>query len=231
MLRLVQIANTLPISMPCDPSAEFQPGMLAQLTVMGNQVVVTVSNGLAPIGIIDDIRVKAFTSNVWDETVIAPVANPIIGTNNQLVNATDIKIELINPNILPSSFISIPVSVQLIPRNGVVVFPAGTPLNFDLTGSGTPNAIKTNVRYTYQIPNIIGDDSTVGSNRISLWIYRGLYETDQFETSASYQVNSNLFCSELGLLTSRQPFPEAPSIGICTAPPNAIMSTLQFMWL
>lgn len=230
MLRLVQIANTLPISMPCDPSAEFQPGQLAQLTVMGNQVVVTVSNGLAPIGIIDDIKVKAFTSNVWDEQVIAPAVG-IMGPNNQLVSATDIKIELANPNILGSSFISIPVSVQLIPRNGVVVFPAGTPLNIDIGGTGIPNAIKTNVRYTYQIPNIIGDDSTQGSNRVSIWIYRGLYETDQFETSASYQVNSNLFCSEMGLLTTRQPFPNAPGIGIVTAPPNTILSTLQFMWL
>jgi hypothetical protein len=230
MLRLVQIANTLPISMPCDPSAEFQPGQLAQLTVMGNQVVVTVSNGLAPIGIIDDIKVKAFTSNVWDEQVIAPAVG-VPGPNNQLVSATDIKIELANPNILGSSFISIPVSVQLIPRNGVVVFPAGTPLNIDIGGTGTPNAIKTNVRYTYQIPNIIGDDSTQGSNRVSIWIYRGLYETDQFETSASYQVNSNLFCSEIGLLTTRQPFPNAPGVAIVTAPPSAILSTLQFMWL
>jgi hypothetical protein len=231
MLRLVQIANTLPISMPCDPSAEFQPGQCAQLTVFGNQVVATVSNGLAPFGLIDDIRTKAFTSNAWDETVIAPVSNPIAGPNNTLVSPVDIKIELINPNIMASSFISIPVPVQLIPRNGVVVFPAGTVLNFDLTGSGTPNAIKTNVRYTYQIPNIIGDDSTAGSNRISIWIFRGLYETDQFETNQSYQVNSNLFCSELGLLTTRQPFPTAPSIALVTAPPNALMSTIQFMWL
>ena len=56
MLRLVQVGNSLPASFICDPSAEFQPGQVAELTVIGNQVMATVSNGTAPIGIIDDIK-------------------------------------------------------------------------------------------------------------------------------------------------------------------------------
>ena len=230
MLRLLAAGNSLPYSWPLDVSAEFEPGMLAQLTVQGNQVVATVSNGSAPIGIIDDIRTKAFTSTSWDETVVVP-ATGVPGPNSQLVTPIDIKYELNNPNILPNSFISIPVPVQLIPRNGVIVFPAGTPLNYDFLGTGSFNAIKTNVRYTYQIPNIIGDDSTAGSQRVTIWYTRLLAETDKFETNQMYRVNDNLFVNEFGMLTTRQVAPNYPAVALCIAPPSAIISTLQFLLL
>lgn len=230
MLRLIQVGNSLPYSVMVDPSAEFQPGMILQMTVIGNQAMGTVSNGSAPIGIIDDIKTRAFTSTAWDETIIVPVANPAI-VNGIPVAPYDIHYEMVNPNVLSSSFVSIPVDVQLIPRNGVVVFPQGTPLNYDLLGTGTPNAIKTNVRYTYQIPNIIGDDSTQGSKRVTFWFTRLLAETDQFETNQIYPVNAPLFVSELGLLTTRQPAPNYPSIALVTAPPSPILATLQFMWM
>lgn len=219
----------IPYSWPVSQSAEFVPGMLAGLTVEGMQVVATVSNGTAPIGIIDDIKTKAFNSTAWDEPVVVPAAGVMSG--GQLITPIDIMTTLQNPNIIPSSFVSIPVDVQLIPRNGVIVFPAGTPLNYDLAGTGQPNAIKTNVRYTYQIPNIIGDDSTFASRRVSVWISRMLAETDQFETNQVYKLSAPLFCSEQGLLTSRQPAPNYPSIAVVTAPPNALLSSLQFLFL
>lgn len=230
MLRLSQVGNSLPFSYPVDPSAEFEPGHCAQLTVIGNQVMCTVSNGTAPFGIIDDIKTKAFTSVSWDETVIT-VATGVVGPDNNLVTPVDIKLELNNPNVLPQSFISIPVDVQLIPRNGVVVFPAGTPLNYDLLGTGQPNAIKTNVRYAYQIPNIVGDDSTQGSNRVTVWFTRLLGETNMFETNQIYPVNANLFVSEIGLFTTRQPAHNYPAVGIVTGPPSPILGTLGFLWL
>lgn len=230
MLRIVQAGNSLPFSWPVDPSAEFEPGMIAQLTVIGNQVMATVSNGSAPIGIIDDIKTKAFTSTSWDETIVQ-AATGVDNGSGQLVTPVDIKVELNNPNILPASFISIPVDVQLIPRNGVVIFPAGTPLNYDLLGTGEPNAIKTNVRYTYQIPNIIGDDSTQGSHRVTVWFQRMLAQTDKFETNQVYPLNGNLFVSEIGLLTTRQPAPNYPAVAIVTAPPTPILGMLEFLWL
>lgn len=230
MLRLIQTGNSLPFSWPVDDSAEFQPGQACQLTVIGNQVMATVSNGSAPIGIIDDIKTKAFTANSWDETLVVP-ATGVPGPNNTIITPVDIKVELNNPNILPQSFISIPVSVQLIPRNGVVVFPAGTVLNYDLLGTGSPNAIKTNVRYTYQIPNIIGDDSTQGSKRVTVWFQRFLGECDMFETNQVYPLNANLFVSELGLLTTRQPAPNYPAVAIVVSPPTPLLATLGFLWL
>jgi hypothetical protein len=230
MLRLIATGNSLPYSLPCDPSAEFQPGMVLQTTVIGNQVVGTVSNGTTPLGVIDDIKVKAFTAVAWDETIVVP-ATGVPNNAGQLITTAEIKVELNNPNVLASSFISIPVPVHLIPRNGVVVFPIGTILNFDLLGTGTPNAIKTNVRYTYQIPNIIGDDSTQGSGRVSFWYQRMILETDQLETNQVYPLNANLFVSELGLFTTRQPAPNYPSVGIVMAPPSPILGSLQLMWL
>lgn len=229
MLRIVQAGNSLPFSWPVDPSAEFQPGQIAQLTVIGNQVLATVSNGSAPIGIIDDIKTRAFTSTSWDETIVAPATGVL--NNGQLVTPIDIKVELNNPNVLPASFISIPVDVQLVPRNGVIIFPAGTPLNYDLLGTGTPNAIKTNVRYTYQIPNIIGDDSTQGNNRVTVWFQRMIFQTDQFETNQIYPLNANLFVSELGMLTTRQPAPNYPAVALVSAPPSPILGFLEAIWL
>ncbi len=231
MLRIVFTASPIAYSWPVDPSAEFEPGMVCQLGVEGNRVVGTVSNGTAPIGIIDDIKTKAFSATSWDEEIWVPVTNAVVGPNGNLITPLDIKAELANPNIVASSFVSRPVRVQLIPRNGVIVFPAGTELNFDAIGSGTYNAIKTIVRYTYNIPNIVGDDSTQGSGRVSVWIHRFIGQTDKYETNQVYPINANLFVSEEGLLTTRQPMPNYPSVAIVTASPNSLLGSLEFMWL
>jgi len=228
MLRLVQVGNALPASFIVDPSAEFQPGQIAELTVIGNQVMATVSNGTAPIGVIDDIKTKAFTNVSWNEVVIVPaVGTP--GPGGVLVTPIDIKAELKKPNIVSSSFTST-VNVVLNPVNGVITFVAGTPLNFDLTGSGTPNAIRTIVNYTYQVPNIPGDDSTQGSGRVTVWFNRMFFQTDQYETNQQYPVRANLYVSEAGFLTTRRPSSVHPAVGMVTAPPTPINPMLEVLW-
>lgn len=231
-LRIISPGDALPYSWGISSSCTFESGTIMQLVVEGNGIFASVSNGLAPIGIADDHKSKAFTANSWDETVLATNIQDITtGPNNTIITTRDIKMELENPNVVPSSFVSTMVPVQLIPRNGVIVFPAGTVLNYDMSGGGFPDSIKTNVRYTYQIPNIVGDDTTAGSHRVTVWFGRGLYEVTTFETNQQYFVNSNLFVSEQGLLTTRQPTPNHPSVAICTAPPTAMISSLQFLWL
>jgi len=232
MLRLVQVGNTLPVSFICDPSAEFQPGQLAELTVIGNQVMATVSNGTAPIGIIDDIKTKAFTNVSWNETVIVvAVGVPGVGPRGPtIVTPVDIKAELRKPNIVPSSFAST-VDVLLNPINGIITFVAGTELNLDLNGSGTPNAIKAIVNYTYMVANIPGDDSTAGSGRMTVWFERMFFQTDQFETNQQYPVRANLYCSEIGFLTTRRPSLIHPAIAMVTAPPmpmNPLIEALLY---
>jgi len=228
MLRLVQVGNTLPASFICDPSAEFQPGQIAELTVIGNQVMATVSNGTAPIGVIDDIKTKAFTNVSWNEVVIVPAVGVPNGSGS-LVTPIDIKAELKKPNVVPSSFNST-VNVYLNPINGVITFLAGTLLNYDLMGTGQPNAIRTIVNYTYQVANIPGDDSTQGSGRITVWFNRMFFQTDQYETNQQYPVRANLFVSEIGFLTTRKPSPIHPAVAMVTAPPTPMNASLECLW-
>ncbi len=228
MLRLTHIGNSQPVSFICDPTAEFEPGMIAELTVIGNQVMATVSKGTAPIGVIDDIRTKSFTAVSWNEVVIMPVAG--ILNSGVLVAATDVKAELKHPNISSSSFNST-VNVTLNAINGVITCLAGTPLNFDLTGTGTPNAIRAIVSYTYQVANIPGDDSTQGSGRITVWYQRMFFHTNKYETNQQYPVRANLYVSEAGLLTTRKPGANYPSVAMVTAPPTPINTFLEAMWL
>lgn len=229
MMRLVWYSKALPASMICDPSVEFQPGMVAQLTTIGNQVMVTVSNGMAPFGIIDDIRTKAFTAISWNETVILPVTG-VLNSSNQLVLAQEAMTTLRFPNVVKSSFIST-VRCELNEVNGVIKFLPGTVLNYDIDEDGNPDAIKAIVNYTYNIPNTPGDDSTIGSGKVTVWFDRMIFQTDQFETNQAYPVNAPLFCSEKGLFTTRKPSPNHPAIAMVTAPPGpSANSMLELLW-
>jgi len=231
MLRIVQIGNSMPFSFPVQTGAEFQPGQVAQLVLEGNQVFCGVSDGITPIGIIDDVKTNAFTTTAINEVVIAGPVVGVPGPNNILVIPQDIKAELENPNVIISSFTSYPVDAELIPRNGVIVFLAGTALNFDADGDGIPDSIRTTVSYTYQVPNVPGDDSTKGSNRVTVWFQRGIFQTDQFETSQRYSLNANLFVNEEGKLTTRKPSDKHPGVAIVTGPPVSLNSMLEFIWL
>jgi hypothetical protein len=229
-LKIVQIGNAIPVSYPVDPVAEFEPGMIAQLYLRGNNLVCGVSDGRAPFGIIDDFKTRAFTAPSIDEEVIVPVLSAV-EEGGQLVTTVDLKWELRNPNIIPSSFITSPVDVALIARNGVVLFPAGTVLNFDFDGDGIPDSIRTIVSYTYQIPNVSGDDSTLGSGHVTVWFQRGIFQTDMYETNQRYPLNSILFVSENGRLTTSQPNEDYPGVAMVTGPPTAAFGTLEFVWL
>lgn len=228
MLRLVQYGNAMPASFICDPSVQFQPGMIAELTVQGNQVVATVSNGTAPIGIIDDIRTNAFSTASWNEEVVVPAVG-VPGPGGSLVTPVDIKAELLNPHIRQNSFNST-VNVVLNAKNGIVTFLAGTELNYDAIGSGTPNAIRAIVNYTYYVPNVPGDDSTAGSNRITIWYDRMFFQTDQYETNQQYAVRANIYVSEEGLITTRKPSSYHPAVGMVTAPPSPFNSFVEALW-
>ncbi|HLG28369.1 MAG TPA: hypothetical protein VI423_11330 [Paenisporosarcina sp.] len=195
---------------------------------MGNQIVCGVSDGTAPIGIIDDIKTKSFSAASVDEVVVVQTVGVV--SNGVLVTPTDIKTELLNPNVVARSFMS-SIDVELIERNGVIVIPTGTPLNFDEAGSGTPDSVRVVVNYTYQVPNVPGDDSTQGSGRVTVWFQRIIAQTNQFETNQRYPVNANLFVSERGLLTTRMPSKDHAAIAIVTAPPTSIQGSLEFMLL
>lgn len=202
--------------------------MVAELVVIGNQIMATVSNGTAPLGIIDDIKTRAFTNVSWNEEIYVPAVG--VNSNGRLVTPIDVKAELKKPNVLASSFTST-VNVVLNATNGVVTFLAGTPLNIDLTGSGSFNGIKAVVNYTYQVANVPGDDSTVGSGRMTVWFNRMFAQTDQYETNQQYPVRANLFVSELGFLTTRRPSAIHPAVAMVTAPPTPMNTMIEFLYL
>lgn len=228
MLRLIQISNSLPSSFIVDPTAEFLHGQMAQLTVLNNQVVATVSDGTAPIGIIDDVNTKAFSAVVWEEVIIQP-ATGVLNSGNILVTPIDIKAELKKAYIVPKSFQST-VDVVLNATNGVIKFLAGTPLNYDMGGTGTPDSIRTVVSYTYQVANIPGDNSTFGSGRMTVWVNRMFFQTDQYETNQTYRVGANLYCSETGLFTTRRPSSIHPAVGMVTGPPTSSNTFMEGLW-
>ena len=229
-LKIVQVGNALPVSYPVDPVAEFEPGMIAQLYLRGNNLVCGVSDGSAPFGIIDDFKTRAFTAPSIDEEVIVPITSAV-EQGGYLVTTVDVKWELRNPNIIPSSFITAPVDVALIPRNGVILFPAGTALNFDFDGDGIPDSIRTIVSYIYQIPDVSGDDSTLGSGHVTVWFQKGIFQCDCYETNQRYPLNSILFVSENGRLTTSQPNDNYPGVALLTGPPTSSFNMIEFMWL
>lgn len=202
--------------------------MIAELTVIGNQVMATVSSGTAPLGIIDDIKTRAFTNVSWNEVIVVPAVG-VVGPGGQLVTPIDIKAELRKPNIIPSSFNST-VNVVLNPVNGIITFLAGTPLNIDIQGNGQLSGIRTIVNYTYMVANIPGDDSTQGSGRVTVWFNRMFFQTDQYETNQQYPVRANLYVSEHGFLTTRRPSTIHPAVGMVTAPPTPMNPMLECLW-
>lgn len=233
MLRILEQGNSMPFQWPVDPSAIFESGAAASLTVIGSQIMATTSNGMGFIGVFDDVKNQSFTAVSWDEEIIVTpsASNLTVNGSSQISIISEVRAELENPNVDGNYFISSPVEVELIPRNGVIVFPAGTVLNYNLAGGDDMDSIRTIVRYPYQIPNVIGTDTTFASQRVTVWFQKMIFETDQFEVNQEYMVMSNLFINERGLFTTRQILPNSPIVAICTAPPSMINPNIQAMLL
>lgn len=229
MLRTIQVGNSLPFSYPVDGTSTFQPGQIGQLKLFGNDIVAGLSDGTAPFGIIDDIRTTAFTQPSIDEIVIIRAVG-IEDSYGNYVTVADAKQELLNPNIVGSSFVADYENLILNKINGILTAPAGSILNFDLDGDGKPDSIKTIVSYVYKVPDVPGEDTTIGSNRLTLWFFRGIFETDQFDPFQRYPINAPLFVNESGLLTTKQITPNHPPVGMTTGPPSALVNTIQFLW-
>ena len=230
MLKVIHTGNAMPMSLPVDPTAEFEPGMFAQLGLIGNDIVGSVSDGTAPLGIIDDVRTTAFTKAQVDEVVVATAQAIEVNSNGYRVNAEDLTGILEFPNIVENSFTST-ISVILNTVNGVVTIPAGTVLNHDSDGDGEYDSFRVIVNYIYRVAGTPGDDTTVGSGRITLHYQRGIYATDQFDTTQVYPVNATLYVGLDGKISSKQPTANHPGVAVCTGPPSASIGTIEFMLL
>lgn len=233
MLKTIHIGNTLPTNWPADPTVEFQAGMFAQLKVIGNEILASVSDGTAPIGIIDEVRTSSFTRNQIDEIVqiSVPSQSVTINSNGKLVSSVETNSPLSNPSIIKSSFTCNMRGIILNHINGIVTVPAGTELNYDFDGDGENDGFKIIVSYVYKFVSKLGDDTTLGSGRMTVWYQRGIFETDQFDTTAIYPINATLYVGLDGKLTTQQPTENHPGVAICLAPPSSVNTTIQFMLL
>lgn len=232
MLRVIHSGNAMPMSMPVDPTAEFQPGMFAQLKVIGNDIVAGVSDGTAPLGIIDDVRISAFTKAQVDEIVQIEVdiSNITVDSNGKRVNSIDVSSPLEYPHLIQSSFTST-ISGYLNFVNGIITIPAGTELNYDFDGDGLNDGFKIVCNYIYRVTNKPGDDTTLSSGRVTLHYQRGIYATDQFDTTQAYPLNVTLYIGLDGILTSKQPTENHPGVAVCTGPPSSTNGTVEFLLL
>lgn len=228
MLKTIMIGTGRPVSYPVDPNSTFQPGMIAQLKTIGNDVVMGVSDGRAPFGIIDDIKDTAFTRPVIDEIIVIEPTLVNFDGYNYTAGSDSLK-ELKYANIVDSSFVIDVPGLSLNPINGVLHMPAGTVLNYKTPESSTINALRAKARYSYYVPNIPGEDSTLGSARITVWFTTGIFQTDQFEM-VPYQINATLFVSENGKLTTEKTLPNQPGVAMVVVPPSAHSPVLEFKW-
>jgi hypothetical protein len=74
-------------------------------------------------------------------------------------------------------------------------------------------------------------DGLGNSDRITVWHRRGLFETDQYDTTQLYREGDSLFAGRDGRLTTQQK-PEQQEVAICTtAPTAAALNLLTFLWL
>lgn len=230
MLKVIQSGNTLPISYPVDVSSTFQPGQIGQMKLVGQDIVVGLSDGTAPLGIIDDIRTRAFTQTIYDEVVILRGVD-IETDGYNFYTGSDVKQELKNGGLLANSFVADYDELILNPINGILTLPAGSKLNWDENGDKLNDSVKTIVNYVYQVPNLPGDDTTIGSNRITIWFQRGIFATDQFDPIQRYPLNATLFVNEEGKFTTKQLTENHPGVAMVLGPPSALDGTLEFLWL
>jgi len=202
--------------------------MIAGLIEMGGDIFVSVSDGcnVPPIGIIDDVKTEAFSKPSMDERVFIAATGVSDGYGN-LISTVDVMGFLNSTNIIPSTFVS-SMDVLLNPRNGVVQVPAGSILNQVDPGDPHKTGFEVFVSYAYQIPDLPGEDTTAGSGKVSVHIFRGIYSTDQFDPVVEYPLMAPLFCGRDGRVTTE---PNGPIVAIVTAPPSVLINEIEFMWL
>lgn len=197
-----------------------------------NDIVCGTSTGLSPIGIIDDVRQSAFiTTQVDEEVIFGPdlIGAPDVVPGG-LITTHDVMTTLQNPSIVKHSFVSdYPVIINY--KNGVAKIPKGSFLNYASVAGGGLDSIRIIVSYAYQVPDLPGEDTTVGSGRITVWCFRMVASTDQYDTTMGYPLNCPLYCGLDSKFTSKQPTPNHPQIAICIGPPTAINNMLDFIFL
>lgn len=199
MLKIIESSNSLPQSFIVNKDAQFQPGQIAQLfLIKNNSVECSTSDGINPIGIIDDIKTLYFSKNVIKENHTLNKSDfQSIDNNNHYKTTNDIEIRLDNGNIIDDYF-HCNIPGKLSAKRGIFTIAKNSMIQID--------EFVTYFSYKCKISNIPGDDSTLGTNRVTVWNSSGLvFETDQFDPTQDYK-NEILYADTNGLFTSKQTY-------------------------
>jgi len=212
---------------PIDPSAVFEPGQIGGLIDIGGDTFATVSDGqtIPPFGIIDDINTTAFRRPVIDDITFVPSVG-IADGYGKTVNPTPVMGKLRETNLIANSFAA-NFTVQLDPKHGTIIIPAGTVLNH-MNSLGALDGFEVVASYSYSVADIPGDSSVSGSGLVTLHIFRGIFETDQYDTTVDYPLNAPLYCGRDGRITTRV---NGSILGSVVGRPSTIHGTLTFLWL
>ena len=138
-LRITYAFNLGPISYGVDLNSTFEAGMIAQMSLWGNNVVCGVSDGTAPLGIIDDERTTAYYAPAIDEVKIIPAVGQLV--DGRYVTIIEIMATLNHATITTNSFVC-DIPVFLNETNGVITIPIGTELNYDSDGDGHVDSVR-----------------------------------------------------------------------------------------
>jgi hypothetical protein len=208
-----------------DELATFEAGMVGQLQLSndGLNPEVTVSDGTFPYGLFDDDKTNSFIVPHYQEpmtlrgTEISVLKFAPIVPDSMIIK--DLLGNVLDPNLF-----------QIYFTNGALArkVPSNPP---DNSTSGL-NIVVSYQNYVQGIPEV---DSTLGSSRVSVWTISGRYGTDIFDTTASYYINDLLFAGDgvvapKGMISTKKPSNNGPSIGSVVIPPTPTNSTLQFMF-
>jgi len=226
VLRPINISDRPFGLLPVDPTAQFEAGQIGGLTQIGNDVFATVADGVTiqPFGIIDDTKTEAFSQPVIDEVVHIPSVTTIDGYGT-LISSMDVMGMLKETDIVESSF-EANMDLILDSKHGVITVPAGSQINYEFP-DGTPG-FEVVASYTFKIADFPGEDTTAGSQLMTLHFARGIFSTDQYDTTAQYVVNDNLFCGIDGKFTTKE---NGVVVGMVITPPSSLIGTVMFLWL
>jgi len=201
--------------------------MIGGLINIGGDTFVTISDGtsIPPFGIIDDINTTAFRRPVIDDIVFIP--SPFIESGYGVyVNPTPVMGKIRETNIIASTFAA-NLTVQLDPKHGTIIIPAGTQLNHK-NSNGDLDGFEVKASYHYMVADVPGDSSVAATGLITLHIFRGIFETDQYDTTVDFPLNAPLYCGADGRITTRA---NGPVIATVVSSPSTIHGGLTFLWL
>ena len=221
MLQLIEVFSNLPESFSVD-DVNFQAGQVGQLRLKDDIVMVTISDGLRPLGIIDDIRTDFFRKVVINEKYLIPI-KPKFNENNEVVLSECFTIELKNKNIITQSFWC-DADVVLKGKSGTLSINANTKCFYNLETS----IFELTCSYAYNVRANF-DDSTANSKKVTLWTKNLIAETDMFDCVRSYPLGANLYVKN-GLFTTQKIHDQSSCIGKVMYPPTASHPCLRLLW-